>query len=439
MALIHTGLLILLCCSTYSYTFGSVAGYGPVVQDPELEWDKLETATGEEMPRALAPGAEFQESWVRSGSLKPEAKKVPEYRIVSSSVDQKLLFEPAKGFRPLPYSVKEMLLVTAPPKPPASGPVQQKVVEVLCYLDAISVSIRKFIFKSKDASSYLKLGTCPVTKTTADHYSFWYELTASCGFKKKSGIDDLVISIVLGCKPPGPIFRDITFEIPLQCKYPRFFHSYQVGFYPKLLGGTVFKSLLPQSSFILVSIDASGKEITGVKTYDLGQTMYFEAKQTNPSPPGNKRLYIHKCFMTASPDSSSKSQYVIIDKQGCMIDGKLNLQSKFIAGDKKSQKFSVSAFIFKDMASSSSKSWKFYMHCEVSLGSNTATEKLKACNYNPTTGKWKALYGASTVCTCCDSSCPATKAYKTTVCSPSWKVDLSKEDDAGVSPEDEIL
>ncbi|KAM7418670.1 hypothetical protein PAMA_016005 [Pampus argenteus] len=290
MALVHTGLLILLCCSTFSYTFGSVAGYGPIVKDPELEWARMKKAKGDEMALAPAPRAKFQEHWLRSGSSKGEAWKVPEYRIVSSAEDQKLLFEPAKGFRPLPYSVKQLLLVTAPPETAAGGPVEQKVVEVFCYLTAISVSVRKSIFTNKDASGYLKLGTCSVTETTADHYAFWYPLSAECGFTIKSGTNDLSISIVLSSKPPGPVVRDIAFEIPLQCKYP-----------------------------------------------------------------------------------------------SCMMDGKLNLDSRFIPGNKKSQKFSVSAFIFKDMVSSASQSWKFYMHCEVSLASKTATEELKACNYNPTT------------------------------------------------------
>lgn len=40
-----------------------------------------------------------------------------------------------------------------------------------------------------------------------------------------------------------------------------------------------------------------------------------------------------------------------------MIDGKLNEQSKFLTGaSKMSQKFSIGAFVFKDMVSSSSSS-----------------------------------------------------------------------------------
>lgn len=59
---------------------------------------------------------------------------------------------------------------------------------------------------------------------------------------------------------------------------------------------------------------ASGNEITGSKTYTLGQPMYFQAKGADSS--GSQRMYINKCFMTASQDSTSNPKYTVIDNQG---------------------------------------------------------------------------------------------------------------------------
>lgn len=251
--MIYTGLLLLLCCFAYSYTFSSVASYGPFVQYPELEWARMEKVIGEEISRAPAPKAKFLKSGSSSGASIPEAKKVPEYRIVSASMDQKELFKPEKGARPLPNSVKEMLLVTAPPEVAATSAARPKLVEILCHIDRMYVRIRREVFKSKDAYKYLKLGTCPVNQGTKVHYYLLYLLKTDCGFKREVGkgcflftlnhikvfcsilsntthtnvclfqsnADYLSIRNVLSYKSTGPVVREMPFDIPLQCKFPR--------------------------------------------------------------------------------------------------------------------------------------------------------------------------------------------------------------------------
>ncbi|XP_070781317.1 zona pellucida sperm-binding protein 3 [Enoplosus armatus] len=431
MELMHAGLLLLLFCSAYSYQFRSRAGYGLFVEDPELEWERMETVIDEEMTRAPAPETKFWRSASGSGSSTPEAKKVPEYLIVSASKDQKEVFKPEKGARPLPDSVKEMLLVTAAPAP-ATGRARTKLIEILCHVDRMYVRIRREVFKSRDAYKYLKLGNCPVNQGTKAHYYLLYLLKTNCGFKKESNVDDMSIRNMLHYNPTGPVLREMPFDVPLQCKFPRFFHSYKVGFYPKLQGGTVLKALQPKSSFTLTPQDASGNEITGAKTYTLGQPMYFEAKRPDSTArSGDQRMYVNKCFMTASQDANSNPKYTVIDNQGCMIDGKMTEQSKFIASASKMvQKFSVGALIFKDKVSTSSSSQQLYMHCEMALGKLTPTQSSKACNYDPATKKWKELYGYDSVCTCCDSTCSSAqpKASRNMISSHSWKVDLSSKD-----------
>uniref|UniRef100_UPI0037E88625 zona pellucida sperm-binding protein 3 n=1 Tax=Semicossyphus pulcher TaxID=241346 RepID=UPI0037E88625 len=356
---------------------------------------------------------------------------VPEYTIVAGSKVPKEVFKPEKGARPLPNSVKEMLLGSiSTASATGRAAARPKLIEILCHVDRIYVRLRRELFKTRDAYKYLKLGSCPVNQGTKVHYYFLYLVKTDCGFKKESNVDDLSIRNVIHYKPSTPVIREMPFDIPLQCKYPRFFHSFKVGFYPKLQGGTVFKALQPKSSYTLTPQDASGNEIAGAKTYTLGQPMYFEAKRSTSTANADQRVYVNKCFMTASKDPNSNPKYAVIDNQGCMIDGKLTDQSKFITGDSMMvQKFSVGALIFKDSVSTST-SQQLYMHCEISVGKRTPTTSSKACNYDATTKKWKELYGDDSVCTCCKSSCSANnKASRNMISSHSWKVDLSSKDE----------
>ncbi|KAI9533841.1 hypothetical protein NQZ68_018209 [Dissostichus eleginoides] len=111
----------------------------------------------------------------------------------------------------------------------------------------------------------------------------------------------------------------MPFTIPVQCTFPRFFHSYKVGFYPEVKGGTVLKELSPKSSFTLTPQDASGNDITVTKSLlYIRKQMYFEAKKPEhaAAPTGAMRMYINKCFMTASQDYTSTPKYTVIDNFG---------------------------------------------------------------------------------------------------------------------------
>ncbi|XP_030582276.1 zona pellucida sperm-binding protein 3 [Archocentrus centrarchus] len=343
----------------------------------------METVTDEDTTKDPAPKDKPKRSALHGESSTPEAMKLPKYLIVPASYDQKQIFKPERGARPLPEWARKILLGSPPvtPSPGGAETGRQTLVEVLCH--------------------------------------------------KESYADYLSISNVLRFRPTTPVLREMPFEIPLQCKFPRFFHSYKVGFHPKLRGGTVFRALKTKKLFTLTLIDASGNNITGTKTYALGQPMYFEASVLyNTASSRNKRLYINKCFMTPSSDPDSNPKYTVVDNQGCMIDSKVMLQSKFLVGSSKMvQRLSVGAVIFKDPASMTS-SQEQYLHCEIFMGSPTPTQHSKACNYDPAVGNWKELYGFDTACACCESVCssPQQRASRKIISSHSWMVDLSSED-----------
>ncbi|XP_008281081.1 zona pellucida sperm-binding protein 3 [Stegastes partitus] len=432
MGLMHTGLLFLLFCSVSSSQFRNRAGNGVFLQDPELEWERSATVMGEEKTEAPALKSKLGRSASVDVASLPGAYKY-EYLRVPYANDRKEDFKPQKGARPLPEWARKMLLGDPPTISLTEELDKRKLVEILCHVDRMYVRINREIFKSRDAYKYLKLGTCPVNQAKGKYYYLLYLLKSNCGFKKERNVDYLSISNVLSYKPTSVVLREMPFDIPLQCKFPRLFYSYKIGFHPKLQGGTVFRALQPKSTFVLTPQDASGNAITGIKSYILGQPMYFQASGVAGAPSsGNGRLYINKCFVTPSQDPNSNVKYPIIDNYGCMIDGKVMLQSKFLPADSKMvQKFSVGAFIFKNVASTTSQQ-QLYMHCELSVGPHTPTRTSKACNYNSGTKKWEALFGNDCTCACCESTCSAGQQRgpaRSIISSPSWKVDLSSVDE----------
>ncbi|XP_033479692.1 zona pellucida sperm-binding protein 3 [Epinephelus lanceolatus] len=433
MDLRHAGFLLLLLCSAYCYQFRGGAGYGLFAPDPEQEWERMEAVIDEEMAEALAPESKL---FKKSPPQIPEAKKVPEYLVVPVAEDRKEAFKPEKGARALPDWLKERLRKTAPSTSEAGKTARSKVVEVLCHVDRMYVRIKREVFKTGSAYKYLKLGKCAVNQGTKAHYYLLYLLTTDCGFSKESKTDYRSVKVPLRYNPTTEVLREMPFNVTVECKYPRLFHSYRVGFYPKVQGGTIPKKLQQKSGFVLTHQDASGNDIPGSKTYTLGHPMYFEARQPSSSAmSGEQRLYINKCFMTASADPNSSPKHALIDDYGCMVEGKMSAQSKFLpTSSKMAQKFRVTALIFKEKLSSAPQ--QLYMHCDISMGKLAPTPTSKACNYDAATRKWKALFGPDSVCTCCDSTCSSAKAKssRNMISSHSWKVDMSSRDGFEAQP-----
>ncbi|XP_029949284.1 zona pellucida sperm-binding protein 3 [Salarias fasciatus] len=291
---------------------------------------------------------------------------------------------------------------------PEGGSDKSKDIEVLCHIDRMYVRVRRDMFKTPHAYKFLKLGRCPVNAGKKEHFFLLHALKSNCGFKKMSNKDCVIISIVLTFHPNTPILRDLPFEVKLQCRYPRFFHSYKVGFIPQIQGGTVYRQLPSRSTFVLTPQDESGNNIMGSRTFVLGQPMFFQAGgPSSMTSAGQKRVYIQKCHITISQNPNASPSYTVIDNQGCMIESKITPTSAFIKGNqKKIQRFTVPAFIFKDQASSAS-TQQLFMHCQIYVGPLTPTPSSKACNFDPVSKKWKELHGPNSVCDCCESTCPS--------------------------------
>lgn len=171
MGLIHAGLLFLLVCPA------------PCFQAEGSTWDgdsELESVDSEEVLEAPVFKTQVATGSPVSSSTTP-APLLPPYVIVWAGSDQKELFKPENGTRPLPKSVKKILLPSPALEPNKTG--RPHKIELQCHFDRMYVKVRKAAFKTTDAYKYLKLGTCPVNEGNKVFYYLLYNVKINCGFK----------------------------------------------------------------------------------------------------------------------------------------------------------------------------------------------------------------------------------------------------------------
>ncbi|XP_073699191.1 zona pellucida sperm-binding protein 3 [Garra rufa] len=357
----------------------------------------------------------------------PLPLKLPESVRIPASQLYKPLFKPQKGSRPVPPLVRSILLPAVSPKVVKGGSASKKV-EVFCFLDRVYVRVLKSLFNKHTAWKYLKLGTCAANKASATHYYFLYPLTR-CGMKRGEDANYIMYTNTLYFKPvvTGLIVRELPFTIPIRCTYTKFHRSYQVGYLPKLAGGTFIKNLQAQAQApTITAMDASWKLLAAGQSFAIGQPVCFEAK--GQSSVTGQRLYLNSCFVsTSNPESTDL--YYVVENYGCLVDSKNSALTKFYTTDSKmTAKFCVAAFLFKNMVSVPQPKKTLYMHCELEFRPETPTPSAKSCTYNAKTKKWTELYGPSSVCNCCATTCPAPPvASGKSITSKSWDLKLGQE------------
>ncbi|XP_043091060.1 zona pellucida sperm-binding protein 3 [Puntigrus tetrazona] len=409
----------------------------PVEIDPEDEWDSVES---------LIPSKDYFDSDLFMPKIKAASKPAPPLKLpfsvrIKAAELHKELFAPERGFKPMPQRVKSILLPQVPaPKPAGSVSSAAKTVEVLCHFDRMLVRVLKSFFTRPGSWRYLKLGTCAVNKATATHYYFLYYLKG-CDIKREEDANRVTYKNTLRYEPAvsGLIVRDLPFSMSIGCSYTKFHRSYQVGFIPKVAGGTLYRGLQTDAGHSIVAMDESWNLLVDGKSFVLGKPICFEAKA--PNSEAGKRLYLNRCFVTSSPSPLSKEKYAVVENYGCLVDSKNSVLTKFhTSANKKTVRLCVEAFLFKNMVSLPHSKKTMFMHCELDFGPQTPTPSAKACTYNGKTKNWTELYGDSTVCNCCESTCsaPPVASGKTIITSDSWNLKMGPEALSPPSPEESV-
>ncbi|XP_072513006.1 zona pellucida sperm-binding protein 3 [Salminus brasiliensis] len=367
-----------------------------------LNWIKRQDDDDDEDSTLIKDVPTFTTRTIREPSISlPESQ-----RILASEVKTDF-FKPDQVLRQLPNLLTPVLLPSPlPPKTTPSPTSAPRPVEMLCHLDRIYVRVLKSLFSNPDAGKYLKVGTCAVNQATDQHYYVLYSING-CSGKRQENPDTVIYSNTLRYEPLEStelVIRELPFSVALECHYNKHHRSYQLGFFPEVLEETIFVGL--KSGASLTHVDENWSILPPLRSYVIGQPMYFEVKA--PRNTKGKRVYLSKCYITTSPDLKSTPRYMVLDNYGCMVDGKTSTQSKFHpSNDETTLRFSVGALVFKNVMSQPESKRIMYIHCEMFLGPQKPTPSAKSCSYTLSTKRWTELLGDDSVCTCCDSSCPA--------------------------------
>ncbi|XP_052458910.1 zona pellucida sperm-binding protein 3 isoform X1 [Carassius gibelio] len=402
--------------------------------DPEAEWESMESlpSSGNGYDSDL-----FVPKSKRLLNTNPPLKLPASVRIPADEL-YKEHFTPEKGSKPIPPLVQSILLPTAPTEISATPvPGEPKTVEVLCYLDRMYVRVLKSFCSSPGARTHLKLGTCAVNKATATHYYLLYPLKG-CGVEREEDANRVTYTNTLHYTPSatGLIVRDLPFSMQIRCSYTKFHRSYQVGFIPKIAGGTLYRGLQTPAGFSLTAMDASWNSLADGQSFVLGQPVCFEAKGPRVA---NKRLYMNSCFVSSTPYLQAVEKYSVVENYGCLVDSKNSFLTKFHTSvNKMTVRLCVAAFLFENMISLPQSKQTMFMHCELVFGPQTPTPTAKSCTYDAQTNQWTELHGGITICDCCASTCPTPQVPsvgKTLITSDSWDLKMRPETSSPLSPE----
>ncbi|KAJ7985380.1 hypothetical protein DPEC_G00351460 [Dallia pectoralis] len=328
------------------------------------------------------------------------------------------------GHEQLPDKIREILLPVDPTQEPFGRPISHAGdVITHCNVNKMQVQVKKSILGPRGSPSKVKLGTCEANKSTKDSLFFEYDL-GLCGSERSIVNSRVAYSNTLRYDPPkirGPIRRHVPFTMKVVCLFNRYHYAYKVGYTPKVKMQTYSKQMTKRNSIRLTARNAQWERLGPSEGYHLGKPMYFQADAPSGSTDG--RLYIHSCHVTLKRSHASMPQYTVIDNMGCMAESRNHGGSRFFPHTRSVVRFSVDAFLFQGM--SAVQPQQLYMHCAMSVGRSAPSSTAKACNYDAKARRWKELYGASSVCSCCDSKCTSDAPSITTkmVSSKSWSID----------------
>ncbi|KAF5890408.1 zona pellucida sperm-binding protein 3-like isoform X1, partial [Clarias magur] len=308
-------------------------------------------------------------------------------------------FSPAhvKGREPLPERVRQ-ILVPAPRRHPktrmnASGPVR-----VACSARRMRVRVHTASLGSSAERVRVSLGTCEARKATESSAFFSNDLH-ECGTQRRVMNKTVVYSNMLYYTSDVSGSGKETFSVPVQCRFNTFHYSYKIGFMPSVKALKIYKPMKTRGSVTLTACDAQWNRLSPGEGFVIGQPMYFKAETLYV--PDDKRLFVHFCHVTANSSHVSTPQVKIIDNYGCLIDSERGSQSRFVNGTQRNVvRFTVDAFTLHGKVQK-----YLFMHCEMSIGSVVPTATSKSCTYNHLEHRWEELYGADSVCSCCNSSC----------------------------------
>ncbi|CAL8286089.1 unnamed protein product [Lota lota] len=287
------------------------------------------------------------------------------------------------------------------------------------YLPDVSVTCSSFDFVVRVKTAFYGLGvnaeelrlgsTCKSNGVLGPHGDllFTFRIT-ECDVQREMPPDYIVYKYVLRYTPSPnrPKGSAHSFAVNIECRYPRYYHVYQLAVRPTWQTAIVHKKLRGRlSEFQIQLMDDTWNMPAKSQIYVLGQTVNLQVSASH-LPSGGK-VYISSCFATPYNGSTSALKYTLIDNFGCLLVSQKDPGgAQFVSSqDDHTIRFSLSAFQF-----TSDPNTPVQIQCELHVSSEGSSAVYKACTYED--NRWKALSGDDYICDCCESQCMKSKSKR---------------------------
>ncbi|XP_043836245.1 zona pellucida sperm-binding protein 3-like [Dromiciops gliroides] len=283
------------------------------------------------------------------------------------------------------------------------------VVTVQCEDDRLRVSVTRDFFGTGRLvqAAELTLGPAACAPMPSDPLSkrIIFEVALhECGSDVQMTPDSLIYSTVLRYVPSlsqSPlVLRSSPVSVPIQCQYPRRDNVSSRAIRPTWVPFHSTLSREQRLKFFLRLMTDDWSTERSSSAFQLGDLIYIQADvYTGYHVP--LRLYVDSCTATLTPDPTSVPYYVIIDFNGCLVDGRSQDSSSIFILPRPQQntlRFMVDTFRFAQDSRN-----EIYITCHLKV---TATDQApsalnKACSYNLTADEWVPVEGPGDICSCC--------------------------------------
>ncbi|MED6249082.1 hypothetical protein ATANTOWER_009074 [Ataeniobius toweri] len=260
-------------------------------------------------------------------------------------------------------------------------------VQVFCDETKLTLLVDKKVFGLTLTAEEIQLGNgCYSNEEELDQLVFIYNLD-QCGTTPvlQNGLQMFTNSLHLNLKrTPATLWQTLP-SIQVSCIPKRFYPDRNFISEPPL---TVKK-------FHIQAMEPSWTETAESNVYQRGLVVRLQVSAE--AKPG-QQLFIHSCFVSASPEPQARPRHAVILNKGCASSlGSPHTVALFAATNR--------ADVVNFMLNTSYLISELYVHCSVvllDLGVNLAS---KSCNYNVTSSRWEELSGNAEVCACCSSKC----------------------------------